>query len=90
MVFFVDGVWEEYAGGTVGGCPGEGDTEAANEEHLVDPLKIAIVWLQSDGAEGVAQLMESGGDICDFGHGSDWGGERGDSRPVFFLLSDLV
>ena len=90
MVCFVDRVGEDYARGTSGVCTGECDADAADDEHLVEPLKIAIVWIGAAGAEGVARLLERGGDVREFRHGSKWGGERGGGHPVVILISDLA
>ena len=87
---FVDGVGEDYVGGNSVGRPGECDAEAVDDKHLIEPLKTAIVRIRADGAEGFARLLERGNDVREFVHGSEWGGERGGSRPVFVLISDLV
>ena len=71
MVCFVDRVGEDYSGGTSGVRTGECDAKAADDEHLVEPLKIAIVRLGADGDEGVACLLKRGGDVREFGHGSE-------------------
>ena len=84
LVCFVDGVGEDYAGGAAGGCPSEAENEAADTEHLVETLNIAIVRLRANGTEGVARLLESGGDVREFGHDTEWGGERVSSRLFFF------
>ena len=73
MVYFVDGVREDYARGASGGRPSERDSEAADDNHPVEMLKVAIVQLRSDGTEGVARLLESGGDVREFGHDVEWG-----------------
>ena len=87
LVFFVDGFGEDYAGGATDGRLCEADDEAADEEHLVEKLKVAIVQLRADGNEFVARLLESGGDVREFGHDAEWGGEHVVSRLVFFLIS---
>ena len=87
MVCFVDRVGEDYARGTSGVRTGECDADAADDEHLVEPLKIAIVWIGAAGAEGVACLLERGGDVREIGHGSEWGLERGGGRSGFVLIS---
>ena len=90
IVCFVDGVGEDYARGASSGLPSEGESEAADDEHLVEPLKVAIVLLQSYGTEVVARLLESGGDVFELGHGAEWEGERVGGRPDLFLISDLA
>ena len=62
-------VREENSGGTSGGRPTEGDTELAEDEHLIEPLKITINWLRSDEDEGIACLLECGGDVRECVHG---------------------
>ena len=62
-------------GGAAGRFPGEGDTEAVDYEHLLEELKVATVQFQVDGTEGVARLLEGGGDICEFGHDAEGGGD---------------
>ena len=89
VVCFLDGFGEDYAGGTDGGRSGECDSEASDNYQLLEPLKIAIVRFGVDGSEGVVRLLEHGDDIREFGHGSEWGGDRGGGRPVFVLMSDL-
>ena len=86
MDWFVDRIGEDYYGGTAGGRTGQGDSEAADDKHLVETLKVAIVLLWSDGTEDVARLLECGSDVCEFGHDTEWGGERVGGHPVFFLI----
>ena len=61
----VDRVGEDYTVGASGGRPGEGDAEAADKEHLVETLKVAIVRFRADVTEGVARLLEGGGDVIE-------------------------
>ena len=45
VVRFVEKFREEYSRGAAGGRPGEGDAEAADDDHLIDTLMVAIVWI---------------------------------------------
>ena len=83
MVPLVDGIREDHAGGTAGGCPSEGDAKGAHDERLVESLQVGIARIHRDGAERVACLLEGGGDVSQFGH--DEGG-RSARRMVRFSL----
>ena len=84
VVCLVDEDGEDYSGGAGGGRPGEGDDEAAEDKHLIETLKVAIVRFRADGTEGVACLLEGGGNFREFGHDAEGGGERVGGHPFFF------